>query len=192
MRRCAFPKREGFTLLELSIAMSVAGVLVALLVAAWVQACREGIRISGEAAHNRSGVEMARQLQHLLESAVWSATSIQPQGVLKWESGPRYFTMWSRDAGGMPGPARWRIACDGRKLVAQAEDPMGQAGIPRVLDGIADLRLDVAQQRVDSAGESLSWISPENWDPSQPFRPVAFRIRWLTTAGDAQWVEAWP
>lgn len=171
--------------------MAVAGILVALLVAAWLQATRAGTRGAQEAAEDRAEAELGRMLHAVLEGAQWSVNSHLPQGVMRWEAGPGAFSLWSRAADGLPGPARWRVWVTGNGLDASVEDAQGQGARQRHWQGVMDLRLEVVQQKVEGPGDSMVWITPNQWDPAIPFRPVALRITWLTIKGQMRTVTSW-
>lgn len=192
MRRCESSRARGFTLLELSLAMAVAGILVALIVAAWLQVNRAGMRDAQEAADDRATLEMARLLQALVNGTQWSTSSHLPMGTLRWEASPKTFALWSTTTEGMPGPGRWRLSNLGTALEASVEDAQGGGLLQRRWEGVADLRVDVAQRRVEGSGEQLEWLTVDRWDPSTPFRPVAVRITWLTSQGQSRWVSSWP
>jgi prepilin-type N-terminal cleavage/methylation domain-containing protein len=191
MRRCASSRDRGFTLLELSLAMAVAGVLVALLVAAWLQANREGVRYAREVAEDRSTREMERWLEAMVNGAQWSASSHLPQGSMRWEAAPRAFSLWSREGAGLPGPARWHLTAEGGGLDIFIEDAQGEGTRHRRWEGVADLRLDLAQRRVEGTGERMDWFTVDQWDGALPFRPAAIRVTWLTAKGEMRWVTAW-
>lgn len=192
VRRCGSSKARGFTLLELSLAMAVAGILVALLVAAWLQANRSGTRSAQEAAEDRAALELTRTLRTLVEGAQWSTSSHLPQGTLRWEVAPQAFTLWSKAALGLPGPGRWQLRVQGTALEATVEDAQGGGTLQRRWEGVSDFRIDVAQRRVEGPGEQLEWLTADRWDPALPFRPVAVRMTWLTTQGQTRWVTSWP
>lgn len=191
MRRYGFSRARGFTLLELSLAMAVAGILVALLVAVWLQASRAGARSAQEAAEDRAALDLTRTLQTLVEGAQWSISSHLPQGALRWEIAPGAFTLWSKAASGLAGPGRWQLRVQGNVLEATVEDAQGAGIVQRRWDGVADVQIEVAQRRVEGTGEQLEWVTTDRWEPALPFRPVAVRITWLTPQGQTRWVTSW-
>ena len=180
---------RGFTLLELSLAMAVAGLLVALLVAAWVQANREGLRRTAEAEAFRRREALRTRLLGVAQDALWTSASHLPQGALPWRSQAGAITFWSRQAGGRPGPGRWQWSVQGNAMEAQVEDVGGGGAAAERWEGVTDLRIWVAQRQVALEGEGLAWIGLDQWDPGLPFRPLGLRLQWRRSDGAWEEVE---
>lgn len=192
MRHCGSASAKGFTLLELTLALAVSGLLVTLLVGAWIQAARAGVLGSREASELRGEVELERLAMEMVEGAIWTSSSHLPQGALPWSQQGREITFWSRvGRGDIPGPARWRLESADNKLVMSAEDAQGIANWHRIFEGPQGLQMELAQRIVTTGGEQVAWGPVNNWDPALPFRPLGVRLRWKSIAGVDREATAW-
>lgn len=186
---------RGFTLLEMVLALAVTGLLVGVLVGAWVHVLRAASRAEQESREARERQDFRNRLARLLEGLVWSGNSLAPQGTLPIEQQSGRLSFWSREAFGQaPGPVRWVLVWNAEQgLQARIEDP--QVGnLPgfeaRTMDS---LRLEALQTEIQLGGERVQWVGPESIDPGQPFRPQAFRLHlgWRGE-GDSDRLWRWP
>ncbi|GEM_PF-6457633 len=193
MRRCGFPERRGFTLLEMTLAIAASGMVVALLVAVWIQAVRAGERSALEAAEARSRADLLEVIRAVAEGAQWQSNSHLPQGTPRWEGGPGRALLWSRDCRGQgPGPSCWEFALrPGVGLDVQATDPGGAVLWRRQWPAVTGFSWAVCQDRMDTGGENFGWIPVGEWEPAVPFRPqaIAFQVA-LGSDGDRR-IEFW-
>lgn len=196
MRRSgSCPSLRGFTLLELSFALAVSGVLVALLVGVWIQVFRTSAAVSQEALRLRERRARLQDLQGILDGAQWTATSLAPQGGMAWSGAEGRIQLWSRDSrGGSPGPVLWTLDWQVPSgLQSRWQDPQGgtTGELARDAEEPVELRLEALEELVSPEGEELRWVRIQDWMPGLPFRPLGLRLgvrfedgerRWLTRA----------
>lgn len=178
MRSCASCPERGFTLMEMVLALAVTGLLVGVLVGAWVQVVRTASRAEQEAREERDREISSTRLTRLLDGIAWSGQSLTPQGTLRIELEGERLSFWSRESlGQAPGPVRWILeAGAGRGLRAWIEDP--QVGVLPGFEApeLDSLRFEVLLGEIQTNGENLQWTSPQPIVQGSPFRPLAFRI----------------
>lgn len=177
-------KKNGFTLLEMMLAISVSGVVVALIVGAWIQTIRSSESIENELKGQKDLQRETDFMQGILDEAKWTSTSTVPQGTLHWEASGSGFSMWSRKSfGNAPGPVAWRFGPGpSGEFIGTGTDPRSPAIPSWVIDlhQIERIDLEVLRSEVISGGDSLQWIALTAWEPTVPFRPLGlrFRITW--------------
>lgn len=174
-------KKNGFTLLEMMLAISVSGVLVALIVGAWIQTIRSSTSVETELKSARDRQTEMDLLQGILEGAKWTSTSLTPQGTLRWEGRAQGFSMWSNKSfGNAPGPIAWVFAPDpSGAFGASGADPRTPATPSWTLDlhQVEQIDLEVLRAEVLSGEDHLQWVRLTAWEPTVPFRPLGLRLR---------------
>ena len=173
---------QGFTLLELVLALLCSGILVAALVTIWVQVIRTTTASSMESASQVQRQTLQRKLTRLVSTLQWTPSSHLPQGVMPWGGSEASFMFWSRESfGASPGPVRWTFQVRDAVWIGQWEDPSPASEGARqgtlLLDGVAEIHVEVLKEEVDTQGEQVRWTELRAWDPAQPFRPLGFRFR---------------
>lgn len=176
------PRSQGFTLLELTLALACSGLLVGALVTIWVQVIRTTTASSVESVAQGQKRDLHRQLQRLVSTLQWTPSSHLPQGVLAWGASETGFMVWSKESfGASPGPVRWTFQIQDGVWMGQWEDPTpgaegGRQGL-WPLAGVAELRLELLKGELSTQAEQVQWVDFKAWDPSQIFRPLGFRFR---------------
>lgn len=180
--RCSGSCRNGFTLLEMVLALLCSGILVAALVAVWIQVVRTSTATALESAVQSRRETLQRRMVRLASSLRWTPTSHLPQGTLPWRATGTSIRFWSGESfGTAPGPVSWVFEEQGGTWTARRED-QGSSPDLLPLEDVAEFRLESLRGETGAAGERVQWIPLEAWDPALPFRPLAFRFRWKDRA----------
>lgn len=180
--RCSGSCRNGFTLLEMVLALLCSAILVAALVAVWIQVVRTSTATALESAAQSRQVTLQRRMVRLASSLRWTPTSHLPQGALPWRAAGTSIQVWSGESfGTAPGLAAWVFEEHGGAWTARGtEDNSSLDLLP--MEDVAEFRLELLRGETGAAGERVEWIPLETWDPALPFRPLAFRFRWKDRA----------
>ena len=173
--------RRGFTLIEVTIAIVLTGV-VALLVYGSAQAATD---VAARLAEHRHGIQSARGMRTLLQDALRSAETGAPGEVT--------FRVTRATRGGLPadwlefsagGPLLpldpafdWRLqlapTADGLILTARAANAPGAAPVVALLEGVTGVRIETLGR------EEEGWLT--GWESDG--LPAAVRITYWNAAG---------
>ncbi|WP_306591283.1 hypothetical protein [Geothrix sp. 21YS21S-4] len=183
---------RGFTLLELTVALASAALLVALLVGVWLQVVRSAEKQAHDAEVSRTRAELHRTLESVVAGAQWTANSQAPQGSLVWEQGEGKLVLWSREGlGRFAGPTRWWFQCDAEGLQAVVEDPQEGGRVIRRWSGVRRVQLECCRVESGLEGETIRWLPFDQWDVAWPFRPVGLRLVVEDASGLSWKVVSW-
>ncbi len=181
MRSCASrpPRPSGFTLLEMVLAMACTGILVALLVTVFIQMTRTSTAVMAEAAQQRRQDKAQRDLEALLAGLRWRGDSISGDSGLPWTAAEGRWAVWSSETFGQgPGPERWMLESRPDGLTGQGSDPTGLTPpVERRWEEVQALRIEGLRGPLAEGVDEARWTDLAQWDPRQPFKPLALRLR---------------